>query len=232
MSLKGQTCIYCNLEPSTKNGDHLLARSFIPIPLRNGVPKLPCCEPCNREKAALELYLTAVMPLGSRAENLPDYFSAVAHKLEGNLRLKREIFGGMEVALDPTSGADEKTLFFPFQSAKLTRYVKFLAIGAIYWATGNRIIPLHHIDVKFATHDNDLRYIWEFFHQTSGLKFQGQIGGDVLKIEGLANAHELTLCVVRFDFMNGFVVSDIKKRLHARSLWAFVANEPFEQAAN
>ena len=87
-------CVYCSDQPAC-TGDHVFARSFFVVRVRDNLPQVPACEACNNRKADLERYLTTVLPFGGlhpdAHENLVEQ---VPRRLTNNLRLPRELAAG------------------------------------------------------------------------------------------------------------------------------------------
>jgi len=48
---KGKTCAYCALPGASDTADHVLAREFVAVEDRGGIPKVPACAACNGKKA-------------------------------------------------------------------------------------------------------------------------------------------------------------------------------------
>lgn len=88
---KNKTCIYC-ANATSETADHVFAREFFLLNQRDGLPKVPSCQQCNKEKSDLEHYLTALLPFGGRHENAKDNLKKMVPKrLKKNKKLHREL---------------------------------------------------------------------------------------------------------------------------------------------
>ncbi len=220
---KSKLCIYCHLNPSTKNGDHLLARCFVAIPSRDGIPKLPCCHECNRQKAKFEHYLASTLPFASREENSVELAERAVERVRKNKALAREMVEGAISLVDPLAAKREYSFAFPFRSEMLVEYSRFVVCGILYWVNGERVFSRNQIDVSFALHDQDIALTWEFLFSTRGLRINGRIGNSGLVFEGLCSDEVFGLSVIRLSYLGGAILADSSGR-HSSCLWCFVNN--------
>ena len=222
VGLKGQICVYCNERQSTRNGDHLFARSLLAVAARNGAPKLPCCELCNRDKAKLEHYLASTLPLASREHDAVKRANLAASRAIKNLPLARSMISGAVTIIDPIEGGRQETLAFPFEPEIVLAYAKLLTIGLLYWATKTRVADPHSIRTFFAEKDHDNALVWEFLYNTDGVKVRGNIGGAGLTFDGICNGDIHTLSAWRLSLLNGVCFTQ-KNRKYSNAIWSVVA---------
>ena len=81
---KGKTCVYCATPVASETGDHVLAREFVPVAYPSQIPQVPACRQCNKDKADLEHYLTAVLLFGGRHADAATNLGAVARNRAAN----------------------------------------------------------------------------------------------------------------------------------------------------
>lgn len=117
---KGKTCVYCGVEGISETVDHVVAREFLPVPRRDGIPKVAACRPCNNAKSQLEHYLVAVLPFGSRHPTASVMLDTEApRRLAGNRRLHRDLAAGHQDAWLTENGITQRTITLPFDGRKL-----------------------------------------------------------------------------------------------------------------
>ncbi len=132
---KGKRCVYCSERPSTAP-DHVFAREFFLPEHRAHLPQVPACDKCNREKATLEHYVSALLPFGGRhsvaGRNLAEM---VPKRLAKNARLHRTFREGMGHLWAMESGVVVPVSTVPVQSDQLMRLFEFVARGlaAFHW---------------------------------------------------------------------------------------------------
>ena len=139
---KGKTCVYCGVEGVSETADHVIAREFLPVALRDGIPKVAACGPCNNAKSHLEHYLVAVLPFGSRhptASTMLD--TEVPRRLAGNRRLHRNLAAGREDAWLTENGITQPTITLPFDGEKLDALFALVTRG----------LAAHHFGVVIPT---------------------------------------------------------------------------------
>jgi hypothetical protein len=125
----GKTCVYCAAKPATVP-DHIFARAFFLVPRRDNLPQVPACEQCNGAKAKLEHYLASVLPFGGCHQDASENLStAVPDRLAKNIRLHRELEGGMSNA---SVGGGGSVMTVPFEPEKLSRLFEYIA-KALAW---------------------------------------------------------------------------------------------------
>ncbi|WP_445145050.1 hypothetical protein [Dyella sp. Tek66A03] len=128
---KGKPCVYCTSPSET--GDHVLARTFFPVDLRENLPQVPSCSRCNAKKSLLEGYLTATLPLAGNhnaASRMVE--SDVARRLTANARLQREIEDGFESLAHVSSSMHATT----FRGDVLSEYSAWVARGLLFHEFG------------------------------------------------------------------------------------------------
>jgi hypothetical protein len=220
--LKGQICVYCNESHSTKNGDHLLARSLLSVSARNGAPKIPCCEPCNRQKSGLEQYLASVLPLASREHDAAERAVLAVNRVAKNRSLGRSITKGVVRLPDPVEDGAPETFAFPFEPETLLQYSRLVTIGLLYWTTGTSGVATNSVRTLFARSDDDIALIWKFLFNTDGQRVSGSIGGTGLMFDGLSSGPPHALSAWRLSFLNGACFVH-KTGGFSNAIWSFVA---------
>lgn len=121
-------CVYCGGKSVT--GDHVVARTFFPDSMREGIPKVPACAACNGEKSKLEHYLATVLPIAGQhpvAKGIE--IETVEKRLERNDALRRELDRGYQRFHEY---APPETYISTFRYDDLARYTALLARGLLF----------------------------------------------------------------------------------------------------
>jgi hypothetical protein len=135
---KGKICVYCGVDGISETVDHVIAREFLPVAHRDGIPKVAACGPCNNAKSILEHYLVAVLPFGSRHPIASVMLDTEApRRLAGNRRLHRDLADGLQDGWLREDGITQRTITLPFDGEKL---------GALF-ALVTRGLAAHHFGV-------------------------------------------------------------------------------------
>src|SRR5262249_18309565 len=118
-SFRGLPCVYCGA-PATSD-DHVIAAKFFLEPQRGNLPKAPPCHPSTTEKPYLRDYVMVVLGFGAmHADAKVNLDTLVRHRLENNLRLKRELQAGFDASGGTT---------IPFDHEKLDKLFAMIAQG-------------------------------------------------------------------------------------------------------
>lgn len=137
---KGKTCAYCAVPGISDTGDHVLARGFVAVEHRGAIPKVPACAACNGKKAALEAYLTAVLPFAGRHGDAID--NNVPKRLEKNQKLHRALSAGQSrVWSREPSGLLVNALTLPLDGERLEELVGLIVRGLIFHHWGVTLGP-------------------------------------------------------------------------------------------
>jgi hypothetical protein len=128
-------CIYCGSKKVSTTADHLVARQFIPITARNGIPKVPCCSKCNNDKSKLEHYAASILPFGSNTVYAQEMLrERVAKRLEKNIKLKKELNkNSKKVWFKSNSGLYLRTLSIPIKSEPILGLLQYYIKGLYYY---------------------------------------------------------------------------------------------------
>lgn len=132
---KNKICVYCGDKKST-DGDHIIARQFIPINKRYHLPQVPSCKKCNNIKSELENYLTAVLPFGSNAPGAIEMLKTmVPPRLDNNSRLKKLLKDGMREVWINYAGRDimQRSMSLPIEGRKLIELLRMIIRGLAFY---------------------------------------------------------------------------------------------------
>lgn len=138
---KGKTCVYCAGLGCSSTGDHVLAREFFPEDRRDGLPKVPACEPCNQAKSKLEHYLTTVLPFAGRHPDAHRVLTTmVPRRLAKNRKLHSQLATSQGRAWVKRGGMLQPSATLLLDAQKLEDLIRFIVRGlaAYHWAT---VIP-------------------------------------------------------------------------------------------
>lgn len=129
----GKACVYCGTATAT-TADHVFAREFFVVSQRVNLPKVPACAACNRSKADLERYLTAVLPFaGVHGDARGQLTNEVPRRLAKNPRLHRELEAGRRRGWwQQKSGLIVPAMVLPLDGEKLVDYVALVVRGLMW----------------------------------------------------------------------------------------------------
>jgi hypothetical protein len=89
---KNKPCAYCGRTDVPTEQEHILARSFVLKGSHVGPwPSAPACRSCNKDKANLEHYVTAVAPFGGRHRDARVNLEQNERRLVKNQKLARSL---------------------------------------------------------------------------------------------------------------------------------------------
>ena len=173
---KGKTCAYCAVPGISDTGDHVLARGFVAVDHRDSIPKVPACAACNGKKAALEAYLTAVLPFGGRHRDATDNLAAnVPKRLEKNQKLHRALSAGQSrVWSREPSGLLVNTLALPLDGERLEELVGLIVRGLMFHHWGVALGPDMVVQTLSLT-----KYGEAFFDRHSRLNAKQRVGDNI-----------------------------------------------------
>ena len=140
---KDKTCVYCACAPSA-TADHVVAREFFPETHREGLPKVPACQPCNRLKSDLERRFTTVLPFGSAHEAaVTTLVNKGSRRLAKNPSLRRKLVRGMESAIVVQDGRPLSTIALPFDGDDFLRLCAYMIRGLV-WSQWKYVVPVNY----------------------------------------------------------------------------------------
>ena len=126
---KGKTCVYCCAAKSV-TGDHVFARELFLESRRANLPKVPACEPCNRQKSELEHYVASVLPFGGRhGDGAVNLGSMVPKRLAKNTALHASLHKGTKRVWAREKGLLVPTMSVPLDWQKVTQWLVFVVKG-------------------------------------------------------------------------------------------------------
>lgn len=132
---QGKRCVYCGAQEST-SADHVFARSLFLKRHRSGLPQVPACEPCNRDKALLEHYLTALLPFGGRHETAHErLLTDVGQRLSKNRALHSRLRQGERRVFSKEGELILPVMAMPVDAVSVLRWCDYVAKGlaAYHW---------------------------------------------------------------------------------------------------
>lgn len=175
---KGKTCVYCGAVGASDTGDHVLAREFVAVEHRGQIPKVPACAVCNNKKAAIENYLTAVLPFGGRhAEALDNLTANVPKRLAKNQKLHRNLYSGSSRVWSPEpSGLVVNTMAVPLDGDRLEQLIALMVRGLMFHHWGVILGPNIFLQVLSLTKHGEI-----FFAGYSKLNAKQRVTNDIGK---------------------------------------------------
>ena len=206
---KGKTCAYCGKRKSTSTGDHVVAREFLPVEERGGLPKVPCCENCNNDKSIIEHYTTTILPFGSNTyyagNMLRDY---VSKRIERNKKLKRELN-----KLSGTVWAKSKNglliphTTLPVKAEPIIKLINYIVRGLAYYHWGTIITGQYSIDVWPAPLEQIMffrRYVLSLSKENC---ITGNIGNGCIIYKCTRSTDDPRISVWEVIFYNGLIMT-------------------------
>jgi hypothetical protein len=200
---RGKACPYCARPGVSTAPDHVFAREFFPKDKRGNLPQVPACDPCNREKSALEHYLTAVLPFGGRHADSRHVLSEMAApRIAKNLKLKRGLAQGMTRRFEQRAGLLIPTTAIPFDSSKLDQLCGMMAKGLTLFHFG-QIIPADcHVHAGALSPNGELAFI-ALLLSLGGNRVVNRLGDGAFVYEGLQSVADPELTIWRFQIYGG-----------------------------
>jgi hypothetical protein len=136
---RNKICVYCGGTSIT--GDHVVARTFFPESMRQGIPIVPACEACNSEKSKFENYLATVLPVaGQHPVAKGVEIETFQRRLGRNDALKKELDGGYERYHEY---APPQMYISTFRHDELVNYVALMARGLLFYHFGTVLSSKH-----------------------------------------------------------------------------------------
>jgi hypothetical protein len=202
-------CVYCADAPSI-TADHIIARQFFLSSRRGGLPKVPACERCNRQKSALEHYLTAVLPFGGRhPDATANLETMVPRRLLKNRRLHEKLVLGLRqsTAKHPDADSLEHTpLAVPIESEQLRRLFAFITKGLVWYHWQTILGPGYSVRAEAISEVWAQRY-GLFFRMKAREHVRQNLGEGTFCYEGLQAEEPRELTIWRFSIYGGACLS-------------------------
>ncbi len=182
---KGKTCAYCG-DAVSDTADHVFAREFFLESDRDQLPKAPACESCNRRKADLEHYATALLPFGGRhAAAASNLTTMVPKRLQKNAPLRREIAEGMRQVMTREGASRSPSLVIPVDTARIADLFRLIARGLVWCEfktvlASDTVVELTWLNAALARHFED-----EIFAPHGDYVVTRRLGNDTVVYQGL-----------------------------------------------
>jgi hypothetical protein len=224
----GMTCVYCLKEPSTPTGDHVFARKFFLADRRDNLPKVPACVRCNGKKAALELYLSAVLPLGANHKDAIPNAEMAEGRVRKNAKLHRELIAGITKELIEISpGVHGERLVMPFSMAPLHELFPFI-VKALAWHHWNiELSPQFGVRVGSLPRAGE-QFLAPLMELNVGNLVERNWGEGTFVYKGVQGTDYPEMTIWQFSVYGGFLVAE-KNTFSGQSacIWAITAHESF-----
>jgi hypothetical protein len=205
---KGKTCAYCATSGASETSDHVLAREFVPVRYRSQIPQVPACEACNKEKADLEHYLSAVLLFGGRhADAHTNLTTDGPKRLAKNRKLHRELAGGVtRIWSKEPSGLLVRSMAVPIDGARVEKLVGFIVRGLMFHHWGVALGVDINVDVLTLTRRGEA-----FFENLRNLnpkqRVSGDIGNGALVYSGAQGVDTPTISIWEVSLFGGATMS-------------------------
>lgn len=228
---QNRPCVYCTTATGT-TADHVIARQFVPGPLRADLPKVPACTTCNNAKSQLEHYLATVLPFASRtATASADLTQAVPKRLAKNVKLHRELEAGRQrIWTREPSGIIMPTMAIPVDGEKLNAYVGYVVRGLMWHHWQVMLDAEHFVDVQCLTTTGE-----KFFNVMSGWRGSNRLdetlGNGVLRYTAVQGTDRPEISVWVLSLFNGLKVSGDDPREQATRWGVMTGGRPMQERA-
>lgn len=205
---KGKTCVYCGIEGISETADHVIAREFLPVEHRDGIPKVAACGPCNNAKSQLEHYLVAVLPFGSRHPTASAMLDTeVPRRLAGNRRLHRELAAGHQEAWLTENDITQRTITLPFDGEKLDALFALVTRGLAAHHFGV-VIPKDYFIGAGALASVAEPFMTSLLMMNARAKVARSYGDGLISYDGVQATDDFNLTVWRYRIYGGVRLSD------------------------
>lgn len=199
-----QLCAYCVREPGTEE-DHVFARQFFPNEerFRSGLPKVPSCPECNREKQRAEDGPAVWLQFGDGSEGANRVArERVPRTLAKNLRLTREFRERTkEVWAAEPSGMVVKRLALelgPRELGDLHKLFMFIIRGLFRYETGEPLPAEQTIFLIRPTTESHYKRIAHSIRRTREHKVQRLADGELKYMFSVSPNEPLSSWLIAF----------------------------------
>jgi hypothetical protein len=201
---KGKTCVYCATPVASETGDHVLAREFVPVAYRSQIPQVPACRECNKNKADLEHYLTAVLLFGGRhADAATNLETEGPRRFAKNQKLGRELAKGCaRLWTREPSGLVVNALTVPIDGEKVEKLVGFIAQGLMWHHWKAVLGPDCFVDVLSLTSSGEAAF-QRYTKMNANDRVRDDIGEGALVYEGMQGTDNPQVSVWELSIYGG-----------------------------
>jgi hypothetical protein len=205
---KEKTCAYCAVPAASDTADHVLARQFVPVEYRSEIPKVPACTACNGKKAALEAYLSAVLPFGGRhAAAIDNLIANVPKRLEKNRKLHRALYTGQSRAWSrEPSGLLLNAMTLPLDGERLEELIGLMARGLMFHHWGVALGPDIFVQTLSLTKHGEA-FFDRFSKMNAKQRVAKDIGAGALVYEGAQGVDNDAVSFWRLSLYGGFTTA-------------------------
>ena len=203
---KGKLCVYCSRRLAV-TGDHVFAREFFLPEVRDNLPQVPTCDPCNNEKSKLEHYLTALLPFGGRHahahENLE---SMVPGRLAKNLRLARELNAGRGRIWYMEDRVFRLSMTVPIDAKRACELFAQIGRGLAWYHWGTYLQPEQTCQALFLSKFGR-EYFSRIFTMNAANRVEQDLGKATVNYSGVQAVGTPQLTLWRMRFYGGISLS-------------------------
>lgn len=209
---KGKTCVYC-CTSLAESGDHVFAREFFLREHRAGLPKVPACLQCNRDKSELEHYLTAVLPFGGRHRDARLTLEGmVPDRLAKNARLYRLLQQGRDgIWVPDAAGLQVPTMTIPFDGEKLERLFGLIARGLTWHHWQTLLGSDCTVQVLSLTKAGE-RFFEPYLRMRANVRVDETLAGGAVSYEGAQGTDNPQVTAWRISLYGGVLLADGESR--------------------
>ena len=222
---KSGICAYCGAPGRT--ADHVFARSFFPETLRDDLPQVAACAPCNSEKSKIEHYLATILPFaGNHPLSAPMLEQQVPRRLAKNKKLHRELAEGQVGVRWTESGTEQSSFGIPYDHDRLLDFLRYVAKGLARAHWDITVSQHYAVSTGLVTAGQDAILRNLFVGRSAGYA-RGNLGDGLILYEGQQAIDDPSLTMWRFLLYGGLIFSDNDAVLDIpRDLWAITAKKP------
>jgi hypothetical protein len=205
---KGLPCANCTDRPSV-TGDHVFAREFFLKTRRANLPQVPTCDECNRDKSALEHYLTAVVPFGGRhPDALTNLSEMVEPRLAKNKKLHRHLAANSStIWTRAKSGLHVQSTALPFERERLVELFKYVVCGVLFYHWNVSLTAEHFSEVVLLAADGQ-RLFADLLQRNAKARVSESLGDGTFVYDGAQGLDSDIITVWRFSIYGGLMLAD------------------------
>ncbi len=207
---KAKTCVYCSKPKSSQTGDHVFAREFFPLNMRENLPKVSACTKCNNEKSDLEHYLTTVLPLARiNVKAIPNIEEVISRRLQKNKKSFNHLFLQLKNVWKIENGIFQLKAKMHFDHLKLDKLFYFIIKG-VMWHHFNVLLNSESFIragcLKKEAEVEDL--LNNLFNKDAIKRVKNDLGGGTIKYEGAKHVNFPEVSFWKFSVYGGLNLGD------------------------
>lgn len=211
---KDKTCVYCSAR--SECADHVVAREFFPETHRDGLPKVPACVPCNREKSNLERELTALLHFGSSHEAATTtLLKDGRRRLDKNPALRARLQDGQRRIAATIEARPASVLALPFAGNEFVKLCAFIVRGLV-WHQWHHVVPAPYVVEIIPVTDRGADFFDHLLQMSPELRGRESFARGAFEYAYTRNPQDPAFSVWRLQFYGSLNLAGLDQ--HGRAL--------------